>query len=248
MIRLKLNRRQFGLGLTVPVFLAGPVSPGSASDAEPGFSTEFVEFPSRGRQIRAVLFRPVRPLRNAGVVYLHGAGGVGPNQIAFAQRFATDGYLTLMPTYLDAAADDNVRPPAVMNAWRDSGIDAVEWLIGQGIDPDRTAVLGYSLGSYIAVDGALGDGRAAAAIGIAGGWDVYVPRPPARRIPVLIVRAEHDTHVSPAGTERWLRFLEERHVSVSARVVRGAGHVFREHQWSEVFSYASAFLRTRIAS
>lgn len=247
MIGLQLNRRQLGLGLTVSSLLEGPVSPVSASDVETGFSTEFVEFPSRGRQIRAVLFRPLRPLGNAGVVYLHGAGGVGSNQIAFAQRFATYGYLTLMPTYLDAAADDNVRSPAVMNAWRATGNDAIEWLVGQGIDPDRTAVLGYSLGSYIAVDGALGDGRAAAAIGIAGGWDVYVPRPPARRIPVLIVRAEHDAHVRPAGTERWVRFLEERDVPVSMRVVRSAGHMFTESQWSEVFSYAEEFIRTRIA-
>lgn len=64
----------------------------------------------------------------------------------------------------------------------------VEWLVCQGIGPRRTAPSGYSLGSFIAEDGVPGDSRAGVAIGVAGGWDVYSPRPPARRIPVLIIR------------------------------------------------------------
>lgn len=214
--------------------------------ARPAFSTDFITFPSGRRQIRSVVFRPTDRARRAGVVHMHGSGGIGPYEVSFAQLFAADGYLTVVPTYLDAAADDVVRPPPVMNAWRDCGSDAVEWLIGQGIEPGRTGIMGYSLGSHIAVDGALGGGRAAAAIGIAGGWEVYVPRPPARRIPVLIIRAERDDLVLPRGTERWRRFLEDRGVAVQERVVGGAGHLLRPDEWAEAFSYAQAFLGPRI--
>ncbi|MBU2398593.1 MAG: dienelactone hydrolase family protein [Alphaproteobacteria bacterium] len=213
---------------------------------EPGFTAELITITSRGKPIRAVVFRPVANARGSGIVYLHGSGSIGPNQLRFAQSFARQGYVAVVPTYLDAAADDSIRAAPIMNAWRDCGIDAVEWLISQGIEPRRTASIGYSLGSFIATDGALGGGRAGAAIAIAGGWDVYVPRPPARRIPVLMVRAERDTHVRPPGTERWRQFLTERGVSVRMRVIRGAGHIMNQRQWDEVSRHALEFLNDGI--
>lgn len=236
-----LHRRDLVFGLFAAIGSAG-----FGGDASSPFSTELITFSSRGRRIRAVLFRPAKRTRQAGVVYMHGSGSIGPLQVLFAQKFASDGYLTIVPTYLDAAADDIVRPSRVMNAWRDCGSDAVNWLIAEGIDAARTAIIGYSLGSHIAVDGALGDSRAGAAIGIAGGWDVYVPRRPARRIPVMLIQAENDGHVRPISTERWRRFLEERGVSVQMRVVTGAGHLFRPSEWEEVFAFAQSFLETRM--
>ena len=143
----------------------------------------------------------------------------------------------------NAAADDGVRPEAVMDAWRAVGSDAVDWLIASGIDRRRTGITGYSLGSYVAVDGALGNSRAAAAIGVAGGWDVYVPRAPRRRIPVMVIQSENDTHVSPESTRRWVDFLRRGDVPVRHEVVRGAGHIYTPDQWLEVQRLASDFFQ-----
>lgn len=238
-----MDRRTVAFGAAA--FLIRPGEPIQA-DPEPGFTAELITITSRGKPIRAVVFRPVANARGSGVVYLHGSGSIGPNQLRFAQSFAKQGYIAVAPTYLDAAADDTIRAAPIMNAWRDCGADAVEWLISQGIEPRRTALIGYSLGSFIAVDGALGEGRAGAAIAVAGGWDVYVPRPPARRIPVLMIRAEHDTHVRPPGTERWRQFLTERGVSVRMRVIRGAGHIMGQRHWDEVSRHALDFLNDGI--
>ncbi|HRJ62774.1 MAG TPA: prolyl oligopeptidase family serine peptidase, partial [Brevundimonas sp.] len=142
--------------------------------------------------------------------------------------------------------DDVVRPEPVMNAWRDCGSDAIEWLIGQGIDSSRTGIMGYSLGSHIAVDGALGESRAAAAISVAGGWDVYTPRRPLRRIPVLLISAQRDTHVRPVSTAHWRHFLIENEVPVRARTVRGAGHIMNRRQWEQVYAYALDFFNGNI--
>ena len=234
-----LDRRELTLG-AVATLVGVPIQ--SPAPTSPPFTAERITLTSRGKPIRAVVFRPVSNARGSGVVYLHGSGSIGPNQLRFAQSFAAQGYVSVVPTYLDAAADDSERGAPIMNAWRACGADAIEWLIDQGIEPRRTALMGYSLGSYIAVDGALGDSRAGAAIGVAGGWDVYVPRPPARRIPVLIVRAERDTHVRPFGTEQWRQFLTDRGVSVRMRLVRGAGHIMNQRQWDSVSSHALEFL------
>lgn len=239
-------RRRDLLAVTGALTLAGPAAArNTAASTQDGPTAERVTYQSNGRTIRAAAFRPARP-NGAGVVYVHGSGGMGMDQLAFARQFAVDGYLSLAPTYLDAAADDMIRREPVMEAWRDCARDGVEWLIAQGIDRRRTGVVGYSLGSYIAVDGALGDSRAAAAIAVCGGWDVYVPRPPARRVPVLIIRSERDRVVSPESTRRWRQFLLDEDIPVSVLVTRGAGHLMNAAQWTDVYTRSQIFFAERL--
>ena len=214
--------------------------------AVPAFTTELTTYSSNGKAIRAAVFRPTGAARGSGVVLMHGSGGIGPEQVVLGEKFAADGYVAVVPTYLDAAEDDVVRPEPVMNAWRDCGADAIEWLIGQGIAAERTGIMGYSLGSHIAVDGALGRSRAGAAVSVAGGWDVYTPRRPARRIPVLLISAQRDTHVRPVSTAHWRHFLVEQGVPVRARTVRGAGHLMTRRQWDQVYAYALDFFNGNI--
>jgi dienelactone hydrolase len=205
---------------------------------------EGLTFMSHRKPIRAIHYRPVGEGRRSAIVMMHGSGtnivSRGPWH-ELAMRFAADGYEVLTPLFTDAWPDDGIRPPAMMEAWRDVGEHAIDWFIARGVDRRRTAMFGYSLGSYVAVDGALGNSRAAAAIGLAGGVDVYTPRPPRRRIPVLIIRAENDTHVLPRNTAAWVEFLRERQVNVRVEVVAGAGHLFRPPEWVEIFTRASAF-------
>ncbi len=222
---------------------AGVTSGGWAPQTEVP-TWEGLTFLSHRKPIRAIHYRPVGEGRRAAIVMMHGSGtnivSRGPWH-ELAMRFAADGYEVLTPLFTDAAADDGIRPPAMMEAWRDVGEHGIDWFIDRGVDRRRTAMFGYSLGSYVAVDGALGNSRAAAAIGLAGGVDVYTPRPPRRRIPVLIIRAENDTHVLPRNTARWVEFLRERQVNVRVEVVAGAGHLFRPPEWVEIFTRASAF-------
>jgi len=226
-----------------PAGQARPV-PGTTN----GVTAELITYLSHGKPIRAAVFRPGANARGSGMVFMHGSGGgIGLYPVQMAQHFAEDGYVAVIPTYLDAAADDIVRPEPVMDAWRDCGSDAIEWLIGQGIDRRRTGIMGYSLGSFIAVDGALGStSQAGAAIALCGGWDVYIPRHPARRIPVLFIRAQRDTHVRPQSTERWREFLDDAEVPVRVEVIRGAGHLMNKTQWEEVYVRASTFFNGNI--
>lgn len=205
---------------------------------------EGLTFLSHRKPIRAIHYRPVGEGRRAAIVMMHGSGtnivSRGPWH-ELAMRFAGDGYEVLTPLFTDAWPDDGIRPPSMMEAWRDVGEHAIDWFIDRGVDRRRTAMFGYSLGSYVAVDGALGNSRAAAAIGLAGGVDVYTPRPPRRRIPVLMIRAENDTHVLPRNTATWVDFLRENEIPVRVEVIAGAGHLFRPREWAEIFARASAF-------
>ncbi|QTC93016.1 dienelactone hydrolase family protein [Brevundimonas goettingensis] len=238
-------RRRELLGAAGVLTVAGPVLAQTPPPVD-GVTTERVAYQSNGKTIRAIAFRPGANANGAGVVYIHGSGGMGLDQLAFARQFAVDGYLALAPTYLDAAEDDVVRREPTMEAWRDCARDGIEWLIGQSVDRRRTGVVGYSLGSYIAVDGALGDSRASAAIAVCGGWDVYIPRHPTRRIPVLILRSERDRVVSPASTQRWRQFLLDADVPVRVQVTRGAGHLMTAAQWSDVYTRSQTFFAEQL--
>lgn len=231
------SRRQVLMAAFATPWLVGAVRAQQAA-----VSVETLTFESRGKPIRAALYTPARP-NGAAVVFMHGSGGIGPAYLTLAEAFATEGFKVMVPAYYDAAADDGVRPEPVMDAWRAVGSDAVDWMIRSGIDRRRVGIMGYSLGSHVAVDGALGNSRAAAAIGVAGGWDVYVPRPPRRRIPVLVIQSENDTHVSPESTRRWVEFLRQADVPVRLQVVRGAGHLYTPAQWVEVQQLASDFFQ-----
>ena len=227
--------------------LAGFAAPALAQTPAP---FEGVTFQSEGKTIRAILYRPQGTPRGSGVVMMHGSGGrirsEGPWH-DLAMRFAADGYAVLTPAYFDAFADDGIRPAPMMEAWRKVARDGVDWLAaGQGIAAARVGLFGYSLGSYVAVDTALGDCRAGAAIGLAGGVDVYAPRVPRRRIPVLVIRCERDTHVLPRNTAAWVSFLRERDVNVRVQVVDGAGHLLTPPQWAEVHTRASGFFADNV--
>jgi dienelactone hydrolase len=204
---------------------------------------------SHRKPIRAIHYRPVGEGRRSAIVMMHGSGtsivSRGPWH-ELAMRFAADGYEVLTPLFTDAWPDDGIRPPAMMEAWRDVGEHAIDWFIARGVNRRRTAMFGYSLGSYVAVDGALGNSRAAAAIGLAGGVDVYTPRPPRRRIPVLMIRAEGDTHVLPRNTARWVEFLREREINVRVAVLRDSNHLFTAQKWLEIFQLSSAFYADNI--
>jgi dienelactone hydrolase len=240
-----MDRRTLLTGAAASV--AAPALAQTANGAPPAIvrpTYEGLTFASHDKTIRAIHYRPVGDGRRAAIVMMHGSGTNITNRGPWhwlAMQFAADGYEVLTPLFTDAWPDDGLRPPRMMEAWRDVGEHAIDWFIDRGINRQRTAMFGYSLGSYVAVDGALGNSRAAAAIGLAGGTDVYPPRPPRRRIPVLMIRAENDTHVLPRNTAAWVRFLTDHNINVRVAVLADSNHIFSPPKWQEIFDIASAF-------
>lgn len=242
-----MERRQLILGAGAMLWATRAGAEEAPVVAEPTY--EGLTFESNGKPIRAIHYRPAGEGRRAAIVMMHGSGARITNRGPWhqlAMRFAADGYQVLTPLFTDAFPDDGIRPERMMEAWRDVGEDAINWFIARGVDRRRTAMFGYSLGSYVAVDGALGNSRAAAAIGLAGGIDVYTPRAPRRRIPVLMIRADGDTHVLPRNTDRWVAFLTEHQINVRVEVLRDSNHIFTAPKWLEIFQLSSAFYASNI--
>lgn len=237
-----MERRQLILG--AGALLCAPPAAAQVVRDVTGVAYEGLTFESHGKPIRAIHYRPPGEGRRAAVVMMHGSSGRIINRGPWhelAVRFADDGYEVLTPLFTDAFPDDGIRPERMMEAWRDVGEHAIDWFIARGINRRRTAMFGYSLGSYVAVDGALGNSRAAAAVALAGGVDVYPPRVPRRRVPVLVIRAENDTHVLPHNTAEWVAFLREHEINTRVEVIKGSNHLFSDASWAEIFTRTAAF-------
>lgn len=239
-----MDRRGLIVGGVATLALTASAAARPQDPAPAGPSYEGMTFESHGKPIRAIHYRPAGEGRRAAIVMMHGSGARITNRGPWHQlalRFAADGYEVLTPLFTDAWPDDGVRPPQMMEAWRDVGEHAVDWFIARGVDRRRTGIFGYSLGSYVAVDGALGNSNAAAAVALAGGTDVYAPRAPRRRIPVLVIRAENDTHVLPRNTAAWVAFLRDHDINVRVEVIEGADHLFTAPEWAEIHTRAADF-------
>jgi dienelactone hydrolase len=97
------------------------------------------------------LARPEGPERRPAVVVLHGCSGFGPGAVMVADVLKSFGYAALA---LDSLGEENACTGSPGDAVE--AVDtyrALDWLVRQNfVDPDRVAVLGFSMGGMAALD------------------------------------------------------------------------------------------------
>jgi dienelactone hydrolase len=97
------------------------------------------------------LARPEAPGRHPAVVVLHGCGGFGPGDVAAADVLKSYGYVALA---LDSLGQLNVCTHGIDGDVAESfdAYRALDWLARQNfVDPDRVALLGFSMGGAAAL-------------------------------------------------------------------------------------------------
>jgi pimeloyl-ACP methyl ester carboxylesterase len=129
---------------------------------------EDLRFPSRSEPCAAWLYRPPRPDADSLpiVVMAHGLSGTRRDRLgAFAARFAAAGLFALAFDHRgfgDSGGEpDLFRPTRQLEDWQ-AAIDFARAL--PGVDPDRVATFGSSMGGGNALAAAATDKRVAAAI------------------------------------------------------------------------------------
>ncbi len=132
-----------------------------------GMTREDVRFTSGGETCAAWLYRPACPSAAEPVVVMaHGLSGTRRDRLgAFAERFAAAGFAALVFDHRgfgDSGGERDLFDPAhQLDDWR-AAIAHARSLAG--IDADRVATFGSSMGGGNALAAAAGDARVAAAI------------------------------------------------------------------------------------
>lgn len=178
-------------------------------------------FESGGKDISVEIFRPETKERAPALVVLHGASGaaVGNNYVRqLGAGFAAAGYATFLVRYFERTGTSYAGDATIYRhyqVWSDTIHDAVSFISADSlVDPKRVAVLGYSLGGYLAVTQGARDPRVAAVIEIAGGLDKESPGRTKRMPPTLILHGDADRRVPVSearALEKWLGSIRAKH-------------------------------------
>lgn len=224
--------------------------PGCADDVPLRAERLQVDYASGSRTIRGLMYRPTGPANGAGVVLLHGARGLqadAPTLDPHAIQLASRGYHVLAPNYYDAEPPRERRTGRDVRRWEAAASDGVRFLGSRpGVHAGRVAVWGYSLGGFLAVDGAIdAEATARAAVAVSAGTDVFEPSRGRREAPVLMIHGEADPVISAASMRTLAASLRRRGADVEVQMLDTDQHGMTG-LWCDVFGRSRRFLDTHL--
>lgn len=212
-------------------------------------------FESHGRTVRLQAFVPEGGVRLPTVLALHGASGMdsGHRYVrTVAEAWAAQGFATLLVHYFDSTGTTYASETAIyrdFERWLATIGDAIECAARQPFaDPARIALVGYSLGGYLAVARAAHDERVRAVVEIAGGIDATFAKSVQRLPPLLLIHGEEDRRV-PFARALELKALAERCQTPHAtRFYPGETHYLSPGAALDALEAGVEFLRQRLSS
>jgi carboxymethylenebutenolidase len=230
------------LGLAL-LALSSNVTP--AGEAGPGaprakVTTSVKSFESGDKPITAEWFRPERKGPHPAVLLLHEAGGMHPEAAPLLRKYCTllagEGYVVLLVHYFDRTGQKGINPRIPENVrqgfdqWKDTVRDAVKLLARDpGVNAKSIGLLGFSLGSFLALSVAMDRELGVAAVAsVCGGlpddlWPDLKHLPP-----VLLIGCKQDRMVSVAKCYALRAWCQENRVACEFRVFDKQGHLFAE--------------------
>ena len=205
-----------------------------------------------GKTIRLDAYLPesARPLPT--VIALHGAGGDVQGMHKYASLLAEQGFAVYVLHYFDRTETQSADKPTILRnfpIWMKTLWDAVSFVEKQpAVDRERIALLGFSLGAYLALANSTIDGRVRAVVEFFGGLPREMKLFMRRLCPVLILHGEDDPTVSLEEAHQLRDLLEKKNIPYEIKIYPGAGHGFGEETvWQDAGVRTLHFLKKHLA-
>jgi len=208
---------------------------------------ENTAFDSAGRNITVQQFLPSAAGRYPAVLALHGSGGIREGWADQPSRLmAAQGYAVFVVHYFERTGTTWADPDSTRShfpLWMQTIGDAITFAAKHdAVDARRIALLGFSLGAYLALSVASVEPRVKAVVDFFGGM------PPelqgfTRMPPVLILHGEQD-RVVPVSEATQLEQLPKRAgTPFEMKLYPGAGHGFSGLQLLDAGQRTVQFLK-----
>jgi dienelactone hydrolase len=225
------------LGLALLV-LSSNVAPAGEAGSRAKVTTSVKSFESGDKPITAEWFRPERKGPHPAILLLHEAGGMHPQAAPLLRQYGTllakEGYVVLLVHYFDRTGQKGINPRIPENVqkgfgpWKETVRDAVKHLAADpDVNPRRIGLLGFSLGSFLALSVAMDKELGVAAVAnVCGGLPDDLWRDLKHLPPVLLIGCKQDRMVSVAKCYALRAWCQENRVACAFRVFDKQGHLF----------------------
>jgi len=186
------------------------------------------------------------------VIALHGAGGDVAGMHKYASLLAEQGFAVYVLHYFDRTDTQSADKPTILRnfpLWMKTLWDSISFVEKQSaVDPERIALLGFSLGAYLALANSTIDGRVKAVVEFFGGLPREMKLFMRRLCPTLILHGEADATVPVAEAHNLQQLFEQKGIPYEIKIYPGEGHGFDNEIWRDAGLRALAFLRKYLAS
>lgn len=188
-------------------------------------------FTSDGHLITIQSFLPQAPGPHPAVLALHGSGGIRNGWAEQpASLLAGRGFAVFVLHYFERtgtawANDSTIRQS--FEAWMKTISDAISFAANQpGVNPNQIALLGFSLGAYLALSVATVDPRVKAVVDYFGGLPEELTHDRKPLPPVLVLHGEADPVVPVTEAHKLAHLFEDTGTPYEMKLYAGAGHGF----------------------
>ena len=206
---------------------------------------------SGAAQVTLEQFAPKKGGHFPAVIALHGSGGIlESSYLQPAEMLAGAGFGVFIPHYFDTTGDlwpDHAACIRDWPIWMEVVKHTLDYTSAQPfIDPTRTALVGFSLGAYLALSVAGHDERVKAVVEFFGALPEDLNHTIERMPPVLILHGEHDDKVPVAEAHKLEQLLQQHGREYEIKIYQGAGHIFRGFTLMDSAQRTLAFLKRHL--
>jgi carboxymethylenebutenolidase len=193
---------------------------------------EHSTFISGGRSIALDAFLPdANGRRFPAVLGLHGSAGGHASMAEPAVMLAERGFAVYVLHYFDRTATIGAvdKSTAIRHfpVWGKTVWDAVSHIERQPrVDPQRIALLGFSLGAYLALAEAAVDPRVKVVVDFFGGFPKEMKFLMRRLCPTRILHGDADPVIPVEEAHHLQQMLEQKRIPYEMQIYPGTGHEF----------------------
>jgi carboxymethylenebutenolidase len=208
----------------------------------------FVE--SDGHRINVDVYQPAHAGRNPAVILLHGSSGIhliNPSLVnRYAAVLAERGIICFVVHYFDGTGDfmtSDSAEAANYFHWVRELHDAVTWVRARpDVRQNQIALMGHSLGAWLAVGAAAADARIARIVLLGSGLEPFLADSIKRMPPALMFHGDKDNVVPLSDADHLAEFLRAHHYEVQYNVYPGEGHQFGDSAATDMLEKAMKFI------